>query len=108
MGIGRQYCDEQAKQITEMLHLTHRGIRMSIPRYYIKRLGIDPDTLKTHALDKDAEMIEKLVGVYMTSDELYMSGESDMNNYVIERTQDSKAQHERNLTAKTKLKDRRF
>ena len=37
-----------------------------------------------------------------------MSGESDMNTYVIERTQDSKAQHERNLTAKTQLKDRRL
>ena len=108
LGIGRQYCDEQAKQITEMLHLTHRGVRMSIPRYYIKRLGIDPDTLKTHALDRDAELVEKLVGVYMTSEELYMSGESDMNTYVIERTLDSKAQHERNLTAKTKLKDRRL
>ena len=108
LGIGRQYCDEQAKQITEMLHLTHRGIRMSVPRYYIKRLGIDPDTLKTHALDRDAELVEKLVGVYMTSDELYMSGESEMNTYVIERTQDSKAQHERNLTAKVQLKDRRL
>ena len=90
------------------MHLTYNGVRMSIPRYYIKRLGIDPDLLKTHALDRDAELVEKLVGIYMTSDELYLYGESDMNTHVIERTQDSKAQYERNLIAKTQLKERRF
>lgn len=106
-GIGKQYALDNAKQIKQMLHITHNGTKLSIPRYYLKKLDIDTDLLKTKAIESDCEQVERLAGVYMSSDELYMYGGVEMNVSVIKQRQTGKAQHDANLHARIKLKEQR-
>lgn len=107
-GIGKQYALDNADQITQMLHITHNGKKLSIPRYYLKKLDINPNLLKQQAIDSDCEQVERLTGVYMSSDELYMFGGVEMNLSVIKQRQIGKAQHDANLHAKIRLKERKL
>ena len=80
-GIGREYADQNIEQIKNNLELTMRGNSITIPRYYVKRLGLS-EPLKQKAIDKDCEYTEKLVGLYMTGDELYKSANNKVLTYV--------------------------
>lgn len=39
-GIGRPWMEKHAEEIKHYLKITHRGIEHSIPKYYVKKLGI--------------------------------------------------------------------
>ena len=107
-GLGRDYCDSNSEQIKSNLYITVRGVKQSVPRYYIKRLGIDTRSITDYALDRDCEITEKHTGVYITADELYKSSATEENKRLIDGVRDAKAQHNRNLHARTKLRSRKF
>lgn len=80
-GIGREYADNNIDQIKATLQLTMRGNNITLPRYYVKRLGLS-ESLKEQAITKDCEYTEKLVGLYMTGEELYKSAIKEVITYV--------------------------
>jgi len=104
-GIGQKYVDENAEELQDALSIRQKGKERALPRYYIKRLGLyGSKKLRTKSLENDCEEIEKLTGVYMTSEQLYKNCDKKMNENVIKRSQEKKQQHERNLNAKLNLK----
>ena len=63
-GIGRDYCDDNAALITEQGSCRLNGNRVSLPRYYIKRLGIDTDRYHDDIVDRESLLVEQHTGVY--------------------------------------------
>ena len=104
LGLGRNYCDDQSQQIIDNQYITVKGIKHSIPRYYLKRLGIDTDSIKDKAIERNSEICEKYSGIYIDSDALYKHGTPEENRRYIEGVKSAKMQHDKNLNAKIKLK----
>lgn len=108
LGLGKQYALDEAERITRDLEINYQGRKVSIPRYYLKVLGIDPDLIKDKALDLSREKVHKLVGLYLDSDELYCFGDLKDNLCFIEKNNRTKAQANLNLEAKLNLTKRKF
>lgn len=66
LGIGRQYADDHKKQFVENKCMIVRGIKMSIPRYYAKRLDLDPKLFEEYAIIKESELVAMYTGLHTT------------------------------------------
>nr|QJB21664.1 MAG: replication initiator protein [Microvirus sp.] len=107
-GLGKEYALANADRITADLSIRYQGKDVSIPRYYCKLLKIDPELLKSKALEADQELVEKITGVYLSRELLYLSGDVEMNVNVIKRTQAGKAQHDKNLQARLDIHSKKL
>lgn len=105
LGIGREYVDRYAEQIKQMGYVTLRGVKNTLPRYYINRLGIDTALLKDHANELDCEEVEKFTGIYIDSETLYKSAIDEVLTYV-KKQKDSRRQRVLNNETKFQLKER--
>lgn len=107
LGIGRQFCDDNAEQLRQRLHLTVNGRKMSIPRYYLDRAGVDKDRVKQYALESDIDQIEELTGLSDIDRDLFYKVASPTEymqyNDVVQRR---KKQSDKNLQARKNLKRR--
>lgn len=104
LGLGRNYVDTNSDILCDKQIITVRGVEYALPRYYIKRLGLSNELTLEKALEKDCELVEQKIGVYVSSDDLYKSGTVEENRRFISKLKDSKDQNKRNLEAKIKLK----
>lgn len=103
-GLGERFAYDNEIQLKQMLSITVNGVRMSIPRYYIKKLGINPDELKLKAQESDCELTERITGEYMSGDDYYkLSNKDDYLKYH-EVVKHMRRQHDSNLKAKLALK----
>jgi len=102
-GLGRRYAEDNKQQIINNGYLTHNGSKNSIPRYYINRLGIDTEPLKSIAKDKQCDNVEKTTGIYISPEELYAFATSEENLLYITSEKDKREQIGLNLNAKSKL-----
>nr|WAE43606.1 MAG: replication initiator protein [Microviridae sp.] len=74
LGLGRKYCDDNRDQILQQLHLTAKGVKMSLPRYYVERLGIPRELLCVKAVESDQSVVELITGIAdLTRDQAYRS-----------------------------------
>lgn len=105
LGLGAQFVDEFKDELTRNQCFKYRGKEMSLPRYYVNRLGLTTDDLREKAIELDCDFVEDTTGIYIHSDVLYHSGEREMMRSLIERTQGIRKQRERNAEAKLHLKD---
>ena len=64
LGIGRNFCDNEAERLKQQLYTTINGHKYSLPRYYVKRLGIQTNDLVSKALDTDCETVEHYRHIY--------------------------------------------
>lgn len=70
LGIGRDYCDNNVDQITDLGYITVFGRTISLPRYYINRLNLDVD--REEAVKADMEAVEYHTGISdLTDDDAY-------------------------------------
>lgn len=104
LGIGKDYADKNSEVLQANLFVRYKGKEMSIPRYYIKRLGIDSEALRNKALTLDSEVVAHHTGITATADDYYIYHKPDEVRSYKESLDKSKAQHERNLYARIKLK----
>jgi len=103
-GLGRAFCIEHSEQIQQQKKITHRGVQHSIPRYYIKKLEIDTDLLKSRALDLDSNNVKKYTGLDdLTGDELYKLSSSEFTKYY-EGMRSEIAQNVKNQQARIDMK----
>jgi len=105
LGLGKQYCDKNAEQLKQQLHITVRGRKTPLPRYYQNRLDLDKGRIRQLQTIKDCEETEQRCGKYMTRDELYTK--NFMTDDVIkneEGIKKSRVQNECNLNAQASLK----
>nr|WAE43589.1 MAG: replication initiator protein [Microviridae sp.] len=104
-ALGKRYAIENKDQIEQQKCITVRGQKMSIPRYYLKKTGINPDILKENAIIKESEIVANLTGLHTTV-EGYRATQGTMKNIKLkESLKKARVQNNENLQAKLKLKD---
>lgn len=107
LGIGKDFCRDNSKKLIQDCYVQHNGKKMSLPRYYLKKLeedGHDMSNAKQKAKQLESEIIEKITGI------------SDLKRFVANRilsTEDVRSiereeeriqrQHNKNLEAKLEL-----
>ena len=75
-GLGLRYAMDNREQILQRGRITVRGVPQSVPRYYLRKLGIDASELcSDHAIEAECEESYKLIGLHMTEDEIYNTGD---------------------------------
>lgn len=70
-GIGKQWCDDNADKLAEDLHVSYQGNKLSIPRYWTKRAGIDKSELREAVNLKNRKLNLQLMHLDLTDDEIY-------------------------------------
>ena len=103
LGIGKNYCDKYSEDLKNNMYVTIKGIKLSLPRYYINRLGIDTSQITKQAELTDCELTEHYTGLYMSSIDLYKAGLPKENEMLIEGVKAAKNQHDMTLQAKSKI-----
>lgn len=102
-GLGLFFILDNSSDLARDLCLRLNGKEYSLPRYYLKKLGIDNTVNADRAIEKDCEITELYTGLYMTSDDLYKAGLPKENEVLIEGVKRAKSQHDRNLQARSNL-----
>ena len=71
LGLGRSYINKNSDQIKRMGHCTVRGVLHSLPRYYLNKLGVDPQLYRDEAYFKQCEEYEEATGLNLHPDIAY-------------------------------------
>lgn len=71
LGIGRQFLEDNRDQLVHMGYVTVGGRIHSFPRYYLDKLGIDPEQYRLEAKYKAAEAYEDATGLNLDPDIAY-------------------------------------
>ena len=109
LGIGKNWCDKNKEQVIQQQKLTFKGIPMQLPRYYMNRLGITTDQMKSISIEKDMHIVEKYTGVSdITRDEFYRYASVDEVLELENAIKSAKIQNGKNLTAKSNLKTKKL
>lgn len=103
-GLGLRFAEDNKDQIVQQQKITVRGISHSIPRYYLKKLGIDVTSIKENAVYTDCEKVEKYTGLNVESNNYYKTQSVNDNKKLIQCVKDSNKQKDKNLKAKSLLK----
>lgn len=108
LGIGRDFCDLHVDTLRANGTINYRGSKVNLPRYYLKRLGLDPEEYKQKALDIERAEVLEITGVEKTYDEMYHEAKPAQVRSLQERVQASKKQHDLNLNARVNLKEKKL
>lgn len=100
-GIGADYADEFADDIERNMYITQYGIKMSLPRYYMKRLGLKADA--DHRDDYDIELTSHRTGISNKFMDLYKASDESIFSYV-DKEQAVRRQNERILKQRIEMK----
>lgn len=103
-GIGLRYALENQKQITDLGYISVKGIKNSIPRYYIKKLELETEELKQNAIFTDCEKNEHYSGINIDSSSALASLQPELIQSIYEGQLRSRKQMKKNLEAKVMLK----
>ena len=106
LGIGRQYVDTYRDKIIANRKLTVRGKPHSIPRYYLNRLDIDTDLIRTESIRLDKERSERIIGVSIERDVAYHVLEPAMVVDLEQGIQRERYNRQANTNARLALKKR--
>lgn len=104
-GIGRDVAMASSKEI-EQGYFEMSGRKKSVPRYYRKVTGFEGDNFKLYGEEREKEMVSKLIGVFATRDEIYLSEDPKNVIYVEEEISRSNRQHDKNIRSRVKLNSR--
>ena len=103
-GIGLQYALDNKSQIEELSYITLKGVKHSVPRYYIKKLDLDVDKLRELALVNDCEKNEHYSSINISTDDAMRSLNPELIHSIYDGELRSRKQKKRNLEAKVMLK----
>lgn len=107
LGIGRQWLEKNKKQLQENKCFTLRGVKYSLPRYYLNNLDISKEEVKAHAKELERLDVEQRTGIAdMTRDEAYFRLAPADVVKLEQSINQSLAQNDRNLKAKISIKRR--
>ena len=71
LGIGRKFLEDNKEQLVHMGYCTVGGRVHSFPRYYLDKLGIDPEEYRQEAKYLAAESYEAVTGLNLDPDIAY-------------------------------------
>ena len=76
-----------------------------MPRYYLDRLGLPAEFIRSRAAESEIEEVEELTGLKgMTMDDVYYRCKPEQVRSIQERVKQGKEQHDQNLNARLALK----
>ena len=108
LGIGKEYMFNHATQLVKMAKCTVKGKMVSLPRYYVDKLGIDKEIFKDIAKQQAAEDYAASTGLELNPDIAYkIRPASEYTKYAKEQAEKSK-QKDANLKARTSLRSRKM
>lgn len=94
-GLGLSWALDNQKQLQQQQKRTVNGVPMGIPRYYVKKLELDVSTSQNSRVMKVEEELSEYKKLNSTSD-------------LFDTNLRSKAQKNKNITARTNLKEKRL
>lgn len=101
-GLGLRYAQDFEKKI-RMSELTYRGMKCSIPRYYLKKLAVDETELKAKAIETTSLEVSRLIDIEIDPEILY-AYHSDLYTEYEKEMYKQNTQRIKNLQSKQKLK----
>lgn len=112
-GMGKNFAEKNKKQILENGYVSVKGVKQSIPRYYLKKIEITnpeelkklKEKLKQEAEYKQAELVEAFTGLNTTEDILYRTQKVEDVVEYYEKKKRSKIQNSRNCQASIDIKN---
>lgn len=106
LGIGKQYCLDSKDQIKNNRGITFKGKQVSIPRYYLKKLGLPVD----YFADASAELEEvyKYTDHYLLDDDAYRILKPEEYRRLNDGRNNSKQQREHNIIGKLSTKRKKL
>ena len=107
LGIGKNYVKNNELQIKQMLCVPYRGVKQSLPRYYLNNTDINPEEVKQKAIDNECELVERLTGLYCTREQFYLTQAVKDIVELESKIRASKNQTDRNLQTRSNLKSRK-
>lgn len=108
LGLGKNFCDKNADQLIQQKCLSTNGIKQSIPRYYLNRLGIPTDSFKDEAYIKECDTVAHYSEYSYSRDEAYRILPPDEIIKIEEGIKTAKQQHDKNLIARINLKAKKL
>lgn len=108
LGIGRDYVDTHSNTLIDKGYTTVNGVKRSLPRYYKKRLSMNIDDLKEKALDREKNLVKKIIGVDISRDEAYKSLNVESIMKLEKTIEKMNMQKERNIKASLDYKQDRL
>nr|WAE43499.1 MAG: replication initiator protein [Microviridae sp.] len=100
LGIGRDYAYTNAESIKINEYLTMNGTKMSIPRYYLKKLEIEVDKFNPHILAKQKEVNNIYTGHAVPDSMLELLSDNRTITKLKSKINDARKQHDKNLQAR--------
>lgn len=76
LGIGKQWCIDNAEQIKKDKFIRMFGIKKGIPRQYLKWLDLDTEEFKQNAILEDCKKVKDLTGQYMQEIDYYKTSKA--------------------------------
>lgn len=103
-GLGLNYCMDNAEDLNEKQKIYLKGKEHSLPRYYIKKLGLTTEQMSLKAQERDCETVEYYTGIWISENDLYKVKNQELSKTVAIGQKTSREQRKRNLEAQLKLK----
>ena len=108
LGIGRKFLEDNKDQLVHMGYCTVGGRVHSFPRYYLDKLGIDPEEYRQEAKYLAAEAYEEATGLNIDPDIAYRVRPADeVRSYQV-RERQKREQKEINQHARIAVKRRKL
>ena len=108
LGLGRGYIQKNSEQIKAMGYCTVKGVMHSLPRYYLNKLGIDPQLYRDEAYYKECEDYETETGLNLHPDIAYrVRPAAEITKYQ-KAVKSKRKQKDVNLKAKVSVKSRKL
>lgn len=103
-GIGKRYAIDHQEEIKDNKCLTMNGIRTSVPRYYMKVIGLESEVYDS----KDVKLVKRMTGLDYSREEIYKMKSSDEIKKIENVFRKNNLQREKNIKAKSDLKSKKL
>lgn len=103
LGLGRKFADDNREQFIEH-GVSMRGVPVTLPRYYVKRLNIDLTEVKEKALEKERDINKVYSDLNITNNEVYRQLKPIDVRDNNEAKKKAKLQYKKNCEARIALK----
>ena len=108
LGIGSAYIKKHGDQLKSLGYCTVQGVLHSLPRYYLNKLGVDPQLYRNEIYFKECEDYEDATGLNLHPDIAYRVRPSAEVTQYNKAMEDKRKQSELNKKAKLSLKKRKL
>lgn len=106
-GLGLNYVDPNETQMVELGYITHRGVKHSIPRYYLSKMGWKPKNRQETVYESLCQEVSNAVDLWMTPDELYKA-DSKLYEIYNEKAVKRRVQVDENHKSKIAFKSKKL